>query len=355
MVFAKEMIVKKVFISDVKEKDKVEDIFLVTKKETGKSKAGKAYLNLRLMDRTGTVEGRVWDNVESLSGRFEKNDFVKIRGYAVSYQSIIQMNVGDIKRVDDSSLDIADFLPAAQRDRDEMFAELEEIIGEMGDRHLRSLLQLIFEDEDVKRRFKIAPAAKTMHHAYLSGLLEHVLSLCGLADRVTGHYRDINRDLVITGAILHDIGKIYELSYERSFDYTDEGRLVGHITIGIGMVERVIEKIDDFPKELSTLIKHMLLSHHGYLEYGSPKRPKCVEAVILYYCDDLDSKIQSMQAYIEKEGDTGSNWTSYHRLYERYIYKGPGSGAIPVSQGGEGEDEPLEGGKGELNLFKKMP
>jgi len=352
VVSAKERAVKKVFIGDIKEKEKVEEIFLVTKKELGKSRAGKAYLNLRLMDKTGTVEGRVWDNVESLAGRFEKNDFVKIRGYAVSYQSIIQINVGDIKRVDESSVDIANFLPASKRSPDEMFAELEGIIGGMHDRHLQNLLHLIFEDDDVKRRFRIAPAAKTMHHAYLSGLMEHVLSLCGLAERVVGNYKDINRDLVITGVILHDIGKIYELSYERSFDYTDEGRLVGHITIGIGMVDRAIGKIADFPRELATLLKHMLLSHHGYLEYGSPKRPKCVEAVVLYYCDDLDSKIESMQSFIAKEGDNGLSWTGYHRLYERYIYKGPGSGAVPLSQGVEGGDEPREGGEGELNLFR---
>ncbi|MFQ5585999.1 MAG: 3'-5' exoribonuclease YhaM family protein [Thermodesulfobacteriota bacterium] len=347
---------KKTFIDGIREKDKVEDIFLVTKKEMGRSKAGKGYLNLKLMDRTGTVEGRVWDDVDSLSGRFAKDDFVRIRGYAVSYQSTIQMNIGDIKRVDATDIDIADFLPAAARNPDEMFAELEGIIEGMEDRHLRSLLKHIFEDEDVKRRFRTAPAAKSMHHTYIGGLLEHVLSLCGLADRVAGHYRDINRDLVITGAILHDIGKIYELSYERSFDYTDEGRLVGHITIGIGMIERAIEKMPDFPKELSMLIKHMLLSHHGYLEFGSPKRPKTVEAVILYYCDDLDSKIQSMQAYIEKERDTDSNWTSYHRLYERYIYKGAGTGVPSVPQEREGEGEaPPAGSEGELNLFKKVP
>ena len=343
---------KKIFLENLREKTKVEDVFLVTKKETGKSKAGKEYLNLRLMDKTGQVEGRVWDDVASLSGRFEKNDFVAIRGYAVSYQSNIQINVGDIKKVDEADVDIADFLPASKRDRDEMFSELESIINGMSDPHLKGLLLRIFDDEEVRNRFKTAPAAKGMHHTYLGGLLEHVLSLCGLADRVIGNYRDINRDLVMTGAILHDIGKIYELSYERSFDYTDEGRLVGHITIGINMIDRVIDKIDDFPKELSMLIKHLLLSHHGYLEYGSPKRPKAVESVILYYCDDLDSKIEAMQAFIAQE-DSESNWTRYHRLYERYIYKGPGSGAMPLPE--EKEEKSPEGSTEELNLFNKMP
>ncbi|MEE8185556.1 MAG: HD domain-containing protein [Thermodesulfobacteriota bacterium] len=355
---------KRMYIDGIREKDKVEDTFLVTKKESGMSKSGKAYLNLKLMDRTGDIDARVWDNVDVLSGRFNKNDFVKIKGFGVSYQSNIQVNVVDLEMIPQADIDLSDFLPASERDPDRMLEELDAIIDGLKNHHLKGLLKSIFTDREVRRLFKTAPAAKKMHHSYIGGLLEHVLSLCGLVKMAAGHYRNINADLIIAGAILHDIGKIYELSYDKAFDYTDEGRLLGHITIGVEVIEKEIAKIPDFPKRVSILLKHMLLSHHGYLEFGSPKRPKTVEAVILYYCDDLDSKVQSLQALIEKERDTDSNWTSYHRLYERYIYKGDQAERkdIPKDSGKDTEikgdkekdkDKDKEKGKGkELNLFK---
>ena len=313
---------KKVFLKDIKEKDRLDDIFLVAKKEMGLSRSGKPYLNIKLMDKTGDIEARVWDDAEAVSKNFEKNDFVRIKGAAVAYQGGLQINISEIAKTDRDDVSVTDFLPASSRDPDEMMAELEGIVADIKNVYIGRLLTLFLKDTEIKRLLKIAPAAKSMHHPYLGGLLEHILSLCRLVDAVAKHYRNINRDLLIAGAILHDIGKIHELMFERAFDYSDEGRLLGHITIGVNMIDRKLEKLPDFPKEMAMLLKHMLLSHHGYLEFGSPKRPKTVEATILYYLDDMDSKVQAMQALIEKEKDIDSNWTSFHKLYERYIYKG---------------------------------
>ncbi len=342
---------KKIFIKEIKEKDRVEDIFLVAKKESGMSKTGKPYLTIKFMDRTGEMEGRVWDNAEGLSKNFERNDFVKIKGFAIAYRGGIQLNISDISHVDEAMVAIREFLPASGRGSDEMMAELKGIVAGMKNNPVKKLLFSFLEDAEIRGLLKLAPAAKSMHHPYIGGLLEHILSLCRLVDHVTQHYRNINKDLLLAGAILHDIGKIYELKFERAFDYSDEGRLIGHITIGIGMIDKKIENIPDFPNETAMLLKHMILSHHGYLEFGSPKRPKTVEAVILNYLDDMDSKVQSIQALIEKEKEVDSNWTSYHRLYERYIYKGAAD--LPEEKYPEKEDSAVENTDREMELFKK--
>ncbi len=314
---------KKSFIKDIREKDQIQDTFLVSKKDAGMSRTGKPYLNLRLMDSTGEIEARVWDDADALSKAFDKDDIVLVKGYAVAYQGGIQLNVNGASRVPDGTVSVRDYLPSSKREPEEMFGELEGIISGMKNAHLKGLLKAIFDDPDVRTRFMTAPAAKGMHHPYLGGLIEHVLSICGLADRVAGHYGpSVDRDLLITGAVLHDIGKIYELSYRRAFDYTDEGRLVGHITIGVELVGDRIKRLKGFPKELAVLIKHMLLSHHGHLEYGSPKRPKTIEAIVLYYLDDLDAKVAAMKSLTGDERDAGPNWTPYQRLFERPMFRG---------------------------------
>lgn len=344
---------KKIFIKDIKEKDRIEDIFLVTKKEMGMSKTGKPYLNMKLMDKTGEMEARVWDDAEDLSRKFERNNFVKVKGNALAYQGGLQLNIADVTKIDEDKAAIRDFLPASNRDPDDMMAELESIIAGIKSNPLKKLLSSFLDDAEIRNLFKLAPAAKSMHHPYLGGLLEHILSLCNLIHGVARHYQNINKDLLLTGAILHDIGKIYELRFERAFDYSDEGRLLGHITIGIGMIDKKLENIPGFPKETAMLLKHMLLSHHGHLDFGSPKRPKTVEAVILYYLDDMDSKVQSMQALIEKEREISSNWTSYHKLYERYIYKGKYLSPQTLSGDQEEENSVTENSDAELELFKK--
>ncbi len=342
---------KKTFIKSIKERDSVQDAFLVTKKETGISKSGKPYLNLRLMDSTGEMDARVWDDAEEISKGFRKDDIAVIKGFAVAYQGGIQLNVSAAKAAPEDKYSLRDFLPSSEKDPAELAAGLDAAIAGISDRHIKALIESIFSDPDIRDAFLTAPAAKAMHHSYLGGLAEHVLSICGLAGKVAEHYGAcVNKDLLTAGALLHDIGKIWELSYRRSFDYTDEGRLIGHITMGTDLIERKASAVPGFPKELSMLLKHLVLSHHGQLEFGSPKRPKTIEAIILSYLDDLDAKVSTVRGLIRDRGD-GSNWTSYQRLFERYIYKGGHPAAAEEEQGGAAPEDG-NAGKGNLNLFR---
>jgi 3'-5' exoribonuclease len=315
---------KKIFLKDIKEKGSVSDSFLVTKKETGVSKTGKAYLNLRLMDSTGEVEARVWDNAEALAKSFDLDDIVKVRAFGVSYQGRIQLNVADIYALKEDEYSLLDYLPASKRDPEEMIVALDAVIERMEDIHMRALLKSIFSDSEIRNRYKHAPAAKAMHHPYLGGLVEHVLSICSLVDVIAAHYTKeyatpVHKDLLMAGAILHDIGKIYELEYSRSFGYTDAGRLIGHITIGVEMVDAKIRQLDSFPDDLAMHLKHLLLSHHTLLEFGSPKRPKTLEAVLLGFLDDMDAKVNSVMSIMEATPE-GEDWSPYQRMFERAIY-----------------------------------
>ena len=312
---------KQVYVKDVKERDWVESPFLVRDKIMAMAKNGKPYMTLKLMDRTGEIEGRVWDRVDEFSSRFEKDDFIFARGKASVYMGKMQLVVQDLERLDEASIDLGDYLPTSDCDPAEMEARLREKVASLGDTDLRRLMESFLADADFLKRFVMAPAAKAMHHVYLGGLLEHSLAVADLVDDVSGRYPGINRDLLVTGALLHDVGKIDELCYARSFDYTDEGKLIGHIVIGTELVEDKIRGIEEFPRKTAVLLKHLLLSHHGQYEYGSPKRPKTVEAVILNFLDDLDSKINGVRTHIEREPDNPSGWTSYHRLYDRYFFK----------------------------------
>lgn len=350
---------KKTHIKEIREKSQVAGTFLVTRKETGVSKSGKPYLNMRIMDSTGELEARVWDDAEALGRGFNRSDVVALKGFAVAYQGGIQVNVSSISALKEGEYSIRDFLPSSKRGPGEMMRELDGIISSMKDAHLRALLTAIFSDPRIREMFSTAPAAKTMHHPYLGGLLEHVLSICGLAEKITAHYGNgINRDLLTAGAILHDIGKIYELSYMRAFEYTDIGRLIGHITIGVELIDGKIRGIEGFPAELAVLLKHMILSHHGLLEYGSPKRPKTLEAIVLYYLDDMDAKVNAVQTLMEAEAskENPSGWSAYQKIFERYIYTGgrmgEGQAAREKAAGDTEEPGQEETLKGTLNLFK---
>ncbi len=312
---------KSVFVEDIRENDKIESVFLVKEKNIAVSRNGKPYLSLKLGDRTGDVSARVWEKAEYFSTLFEKDDFIRVQSRASKYRKNLQLVLFDLEKCPEEQIFVDDFLPKTEQNIEKMFGQLVEISKVVGNRYLRELLDLFFEDEEFTRLFKIAPAAKGLHHVYIGGLLEHSLSVGKLIMDVVKHYQGLNTDLLLTGGILHDIGKIHELSYDKSFNYTDKGRLLGHITIGVGMIEEKILKVRDFPRDLAMLLKHLILSHHGQYEFGSPKRPKTLEAIILYYLDDMDSKIRGFQEFIEKEKDTKSKWTGYHRLFERYIYK----------------------------------
>lgn len=314
----------KQFVSNIKDRDPVSAVFLVKEKVMAMAKNGKPYMNLRFMDKSGEIEAKIWDNTDLLDKQFDKDDFVRIRGKASVYMNKMQVVVSEITKIPEEQVCLADFLPESPRDKAEMVLELSEVVAAISNPHLKSLMQAFLADEAFMGLYCSAPAAKGMHHVYLGGLLEHSLALVKLVKTIVPLYGGINEDLLIAGALLHDVGKVHEMSFERSFDYTDAGKLLGHITIGVELVEDKIRTLEGFPRELAMLLKHMLLSHHGQYEYGSPKRPKTVEATILNYLDDMDSKINGIRAHIAKESVSTSRWTAYHRLYDRYFFKSSG-------------------------------
>jgi 3'-5' exoribonuclease len=312
------------FVSEIQDRSQVDSVFLVKEKISSLARNGKPYLTLHLMDKSGEIEGRVWETVEYLGALFEKDNFVRLKGKATVYLGKMQLIVSDLARISDSEVALEDYLPEGDRDGAEMIAELVSFVESCSDDNLRRLLRSFFDDLAFLEQYRTAPAAKGMHHVYLGGLLEHSLSVARLVDQIMPLYPVLNRDLLITGALLHDVGKVREMTYLRSFDYTDEGKLLGHITIGVGMIHDKIALLDGFPAELAMLLKHMILSHHGQYEFGSPKRPKTIEATVLNYLDDLDSKINGIRTHMRKELANQSRWTGYHRLYDRYFYKNGG-------------------------------
>ncbi|MBM4262264.1 MAG: HD domain-containing protein [Deltaproteobacteria bacterium] len=307
------------FAADIRDNQLVDSLFLVATKNHGVTKNGNGYLILKLLDRTGEIEGRVWDRADDLARGFDKNDFVRVRGQATLYQGKMQIRVQDVSRVDEKTVAPEDFLPKSALDPEAMVAELQTILRGIKNPHLLALVEAWFADEDLMNRLKQAPGAKTIHHPYISGLLEHTLSLLKLILKVVENYRNIDVDLLLVGGFLHDIGKVYEFSYDRAVEYTDEGQLLGHLVMEVEMVNQKIATIPDFPKELALLVKHMLVSHHGEYEFGSPKLPQTLEAVILHSLDDLDGKIQAIQNMPEKEA--GSKWTAFHRAYGRSFFR----------------------------------
>jgi 3'-5' exoribonuclease len=310
----------KIYINEIKENDHVDSLFLVKEKSSAVTKTGNTYLKLKLVDRSGEIEGRIWTSVENVAGSFEKDGFVHAIGKAVSFQERLQVNITSIESVKEEEILFSDFFPMTEKDIEEMFESLLKISQQIKNPYLSQLLQLFWEDESFIKLFKMAPASKWLHHNYLGGLLEHTLSVVQLVLEIASHYQGLNMDLLLTASIFHDLGKVDELSYHRSFDYSDEGRLLGHIILGIERVEDKIKQLPDFPKDLSTLLKHFLLSHHGQYIWGSPKKPMTLEAVMLHFLDDMDAKINGIQQVIKKEVPEGARWSAYHRMFEQYFY-----------------------------------
>jgi len=313
---------KKAFVNSLKPGEAVDDNFVLAEKHVSRKKTGGNYMTVALSDKTGTIRGVVWDNIEKLRDEAAAGDFVHVTGNVSEFRGALQVVVKSIEGRSAADVNPADFMPAARRDPEAMFEKLKNLSLAMTNDHLKSLVQAFWKEERFVEQFKKAPAAKNMHHAYLGGLLEHTLSLALLADRVGDHYSGIDRDLLLTGAILHDIGKIKEFVYERRIDYSDEGRLLSHIVIGVAMVQEKIERIPGFPANTAMRVKHMLVSHHGNREYGSPEPPKTLEAVMLNYLDEIDSKINGIREFMDNQ-DTNTGWTGFHRPLDRFFYKGP--------------------------------
>lgn len=328
---------KQQYVSGLKEGQVVAAPFLVRQKEIRTSpRTGKSWLELDLADSTGSIAAKMWDKYEAIAGTFERDDVVIIRGRVKVYNGQREVTLEQIIPAAEKDYELADFLPHTKHDVEKLYQELQAAIGSLKNPWLKRLLASIAEDPGIAPRLKRAPAAMTMHHAYLGGLLEHVVSLLGLARTVAARYPELDLDLLITGVVLHDIGKIDELRYERGIDYSTEGRLLGHISIGSRIVAEKIRAIPDFPAPLAVAVQHLILSHHGTHEFGSPALPQVREAVALNFLDDFDSKMASMRATLEAGEETAGEgeWTERNPSLRRALLRGNkylgGGGEFPA-------------------------
>ncbi len=298
------------FVTDLNSEQSITTFFLVHEKEIRSTREGKQYLRLELGDRSGTIEARMWDQFELAAKDISRDDFVKVNARVEIYRNKPQLSLQQLRLAKPEEVDLADFLPHTKEDVNKLYAQLLEYAGSIGNPWLKKLVTGIISDPGIAAKYKRAPAAKVMHHAYLGGLLEHVISLCGLAKQIASHYPELDVDLLLTAAILHDVGKLEELCFERAIGYTVEGQLLGHIMMEFETVSKAMDAIEGFPTNLKTVVQHMLISHHGQYEFGSPKLPMIREALAFHYMDDLDSKLAAVRAALAL--DTGEpEWSAY--------------------------------------------
>ena len=319
------------FIANLPRDGVVTFLALVREKELKPKRNGGVYLHLVLADRTGELDAKAWDNPQETAALFERDDIVKVRGTVELYNDRPQLIVQRIRRCEDGEFQEADFCPASVHDPEEMFAELRSFVESVVDVNLRSLLTSILGDDDVAVPLKVAPAAMRLHHAFRSGLLEHTISLCGLTEAIVRRYPRLNRDLLIAGAILHDIGKVEELEVSRRLGYTTRGQLVGHVVIGLEILERHTARLQGFPIELKSVLQHLIVSHHGELDRGALKQPMLPEALAVSIMDLLDARLEQAWALID-QAPKDAEWTVYAPSLGRQLYRWQG-GTAGVSAG----------------------
>ncbi|MDD2465169.1 MAG: 3'-5' exoribonuclease YhaM family protein [Desulfobulbus sp.] len=311
---------KSLFVDQLVAGQQFQDIFLVSRKSLAETKAGKPYLALGLMDRSGEVEARVWDNADQFDSQAEEGNFIVVQAVAKPFRDQMQLVINSLQQIPESAIDLADFLPTSTRPIAEMARELEMVIDNIGDQPLQQLMQTIFQGETLAK-FKHAPAAKKMHHAYIGGLIEHTLSIVGMAYKAAEHYPLIDRDMLVAGTLLHDLAKIEEFDFARPpFSYTDRGRLVGHLVLGVEVIRRAVEQVQGISAEQIDRLIHMVLSHHGQYAYGSPVLPMTPEAILLNQLDDMDAKMNYLQGLQHKMQGGDWQWSDYQRHLERYLY-----------------------------------
>lgn len=310
---------EKLFISELNGKDEIETLFLVKIFNTMEDKNGKKYFNIILTDASGDLESRFWNYSTEIENTISKNTFVKARGKLNFYQGRKQFIITSIQKVDQSQVNMDDFVMKSQKDPEAMFGDLLKIVDNLKDVYIRDLLKNILSDAEISRRLKLWQAGKSIHHAYQSGLLEHILSCSNLALTLSKHYQ-VNENYVVAGCILHDLCKIYELTDGTNVEYTEEGKLVGHLVKGLEIVDRFSYKIKNFPHYLKMHLKHILLSHHGEYEYGSPKIPQTSEAFLVHLIDLMDSKMATME-HIRKTDSTPGHWSGFVKHLDRIVYK----------------------------------
>jgi 3'-5' exoribonuclease len=328
----------KIWIKDVKEGDRPKSVFLVARKATPTAKSGKTYLSVTFHDKTGELEARAFEKVEETAALFEEKDFVEVEGIVGTFQGKPQLKIENVAKVDASGLDAAEFTwvpppepkkpekAGAGEVEDALWSELLAHVAAIADRHVRDLVMAFVEDEDVAQRLRRSAAAKTVHHAYAGGLLEHTVSCLKLAHRLADHYPQVDRDLLVAGAFFHDLGKIRELQGDRNAEYTDEGRLVGHLVMAAQWIHDKARRTG-VPRDLEHHVVHMVLAHHGRLDFGSPKVPMTLEALLTHYIDELDSRVNSWLNLMGREGGS-RRWTSSDNVYEQPIWRG----ALPTAQ-----------------------
>lgn len=312
---------KRLYIDQIREGQLVEDVFLVLDKAVNTSLKGAKYISVVLGDRTGHIKASIWDRVDELGRNFSTDDFVRVVARAKLYQDRLQLTLSDITRVPEEEIDPRDFVTRSPEDPEKMLNRIRTILDRVQDKYLRALAALYLKDKEFMRLFRSAPAAKRMHHVYLGGLMKHTLSVMELVELVAPKYKEVNIDLLRVGAFIHDSGKVKELAFSRKFDYTNEGRLIGHLSMGLEMLSRKIDQIDGFPSDLALHLKHIIISHHGSYQFGSPKRPKTLEALLLYHLDDLDAKMSGISQFMAASEDQDSDWTKYHEIYEQFFFK----------------------------------
>ena len=311
---------KERFVTDLSPESHVLTTFLVQARERKIARTGSAYLDLELRDSSGVMRAKLWD-CDRHALDFEVGDIVEVDGVVEEYQGSAQIRVRKISRRAAEEMDLLDYLPRSRREPAEMYAALIERLRGVPEGPLRVLLLSIIEDPSIAEKYKRAPAAMSYHHAFLGGLLEHVLSLVQLGDQVCDHYEFVRRDLLLAGLVLHDLGKIEELSFSRGFRYSTRGQLLGHISIGLEIVQEKMRQIPDFPAELKAQIEHMILSHHGQAEFGSPKEPMFPEALLVHFLDQIDSKLEAMRAQYATDQDRPGDWTARNPALRRELLK----------------------------------
>lgn len=331
------------FVDQLRDGEDIAEVYLATDKQLRANRNGVYYIQLDLRDRSGTIPARVWNAGELLFRQFENGDYVLVDGKVQLFQGSLQVILTRIERADAKTLDTADFLPRTPHDIGRLTEKLRAFLMKLGNPHLRALAECFLMDDAFVTAFTTCPAGVKLHHAYVGGLLEHTVAMMEIADRLIPFYPGTDRDLLITGVFLHDAGKTRELAYTRAFGYTDEGQLVGHIPMGVEMLTDAAAKVPDltgepFPRELMVRLKHMILSHHGTLEYGSPKVPMTPEAMLLHQIDMMDTRMHMVLRDIREDRGNTSAWTPYNPTLERRLYKGGPNGELYAAGAGDGYD-----------------
>lgn len=308
------------YIESLREGERINEVYLCKVRQSAVTKAGKPYDNVILQDKTGTLDAKIWEPGSVGIDDFDSLDYIAVMGDITSFQGNLQLNVKRVRKVAEGEYDPKDYLPVSTQDIETMYEELSALIRSIKQPYLKQLLESFFvKDADFQKRFKFHSAAKTVHHGFVGGLLEHTLSVAKHCDYFASSYAMLNRDLTVTAAIFHDIGKLEELSTFPANDYTDAGQLLGHIMIGTEMIGERIRTIPGFPRGLANELKHCILAHHGELEYGSPKKPALPEALALSYADNLDAKMETVREILANVPENNQEWQGYSRLLESNI------------------------------------